>query len=227
MDTIAERLQMLSVQLVPFIMAVVFHEYAHGFVAHRWGDPTAKDQGRLTLNPLPHMDLFGTVLFPIINMVSGMNILFGWAKPVPINPSRFKKFRHALFWVAFAGPGMNFLLAIFSAAVFCGIRLWVPEDFYLFEPLLAMSYVSVSLNYALGLFNLIPLPPLDGSKIVQSFLSYEAIRKYESLAKYSFFILMALLLTGALSVLSYPIKFCSDITLYLMIRLFSLPESML
>lgn len=89
MDTsIAERLQMVSVQLVPFVMAVVFHEYAHGFVANRWGDPTAKEQGRLTLNPVPHMDPIGTVLFPLINMLSGMNLLFGWARPVPIDPRR-------------------------------------------------------------------------------------------------------------------------------------------
>ena len=226
MEQFSHRLQMLSIQMVPFIMAVVFHEVAHGFVAHRWGDNTAKDAGRLTLNPLPHMDPIGTVLFPLINMLSGMNLLFGWARPVPINPSRFKKYRQGLFWVSLAGPGMNFILAIFSAAVFCGINRWVPETFYLFEPLVAMAFVSVSLNYALGIFNLIPLPPLDGSKVVQSFLSIKAAQKYESLARYSFFILMGLLLTGAFTVLSYPITFCTKLTLGLMAMLFRLPEVM-
>jgi len=84
MDSFSERIQMLSIQLVPFIMAVVFHEYAHGFVAYHWGDKTAQSQGRLTLNPIPHMDPLGTLIFPMINMLTGMNILFGWAKPVPI-----------------------------------------------------------------------------------------------------------------------------------------------
>lgn len=220
---IAERLQLLSIQLVPFIMAVVFHEYAHGFVANRWGDTTAKDAGRLTLNPVPHMDPIGTVLFPLINMLTGMNILFGWARPVPIDPRKFRKYRPGLFWVSLAGPGMNFILAILSAAIFCAIQVWVSPEFYLFEPLTRMAGVSVTLNYALGIFNLIPLPPLDGSKMIESFLSYNATRKYEQLARYSFFILMALLLTGAISVLRYPIMFCSNLTLFGMARLFNLP----
>jgi Zn-dependent protease len=218
-----QNIQMLAIQMVPFIMAVVFHEYAHGFIASRWGDPTAKDAGRLTLNPIPHMDPIGTVLFPMINMLTGMNILFGWAKPVPIDPRRFRKYRQGLFWVSLAGPGMNFLLANISAAIFCGIQLWVNPDFYLFEPLVKMAGVSITLNYALGIFNLIPLPPLDGSKMVQSFLSMNATRKYEALSRYSFFILMALLLTGAFSVLRYPIMFCSNLTLYGMAHLFNLP----
>jgi Zn-dependent protease len=220
MGSFAERFQMLSIQLVPFIMAVVFHEYAHGFVAHYWGDDTAKSKGRLTLNPLPHMDPLGTVLFPVINMLSGMNILFGWAKPVPIDPSKFRKLRHGLFWVSLAGPGMNFLLANISAFVFCAIHAWVPTTFYLHEPLLAMAYVSVTLNYALGIFNLIPLPPLDGSKIIEAFLPIQAARKYELLGRYSFFILMALLLSGALSVLSYPIRFCTNLSLMMVSSLF-------
>lgn len=222
MDSFAERIQMVSIQLVPFIMAVVFHEYAHGFVANRWGDNTAKTQGRLTLNPIPHMDPLGTVIFPLINMLSGMNLLFGWAKPVPINPSRFTKYRAGLFWVSLAGPGMNFILAVFSALIFFSIRTWVPASFYLYEPLMGMAYVSVSLNYALGIFNLIPLPPLDGSKVIESFLSVNAARKYETLAQYSFFILMALLLSGALSILSVPIRFCTNATLILVGALFNL-----
>lgn len=222
MGPIAERIQMLSVQLVPFVMAVVFHEYAHGYVANRWGDNTAKSQGRLTLNPIPHMDPVGTVLFPMINMLTGMNILFGWAKPVPINPARFTRYKQGLFWVSLAGPGMNFLLAILSAVLFFAIYLWVPSTFYLHEPLAVMARISISLNYALGIFNLIPLPPLDGSKVVEAFLPYDLARKYEALSQYSFFILMGLLLTGALSVLSYPIQFCTDLTLAVVGLLFGL-----
>ncbi len=226
MESLTERLQLLSVQLVPFIMAVVFHEFAHGFIAHRWGDDTAKRAGRLTLNPIPHMDPIGTLLFPIINMVSGMNLLIGWARPVPIDPSLFKKYRHGLFWVSIAGPVTNFLLAIFSGMIFCAIRLWVPETFYLYEPLAAMAYISISLNYALGIFNMIPLPPLDGSKVIQSFLPHHTAMKYESIARYSFIILIVLLVSGAFTFLSYPIRFLSNITLYALAHLFRLPEVM-
>jgi Zn-dependent protease len=224
MDSFAERLQALSIQFVPFVMAVVFHEYAHGLAAKRFGDTTAKDAGRLTLNPIPHMDLIGTVVFPLINMLSGMNLLFGWAKPVPIDPRRFRKYRPGLFWVSFAGPGMNFFMATLSALVFCAIQRWVPRDFYLHEPLSAMAYVSITLNYALGIFNLIPLPPLDGSKMIESFLPTRMAVKYEKLAPYSFFILMGLLLVGAFTILSYPIRLFSNGTLYVALRLFGLGD---
>jgi Zn-dependent protease len=220
MESISENIQMLSIRLVPFIMAVVFHEFAHGFVANQWGDNTAKSQGRLTLNPIPHLDPIGTVLFPIISMWTGMNIFFGWAKPVPINPARFRKYKQGMFWVSIAGPGMNFILAVLSAFMFCAIEAWMPRSFYLFEPLHAMSFVSVSLNFSLGIFNLIPLPPLDGSKIVEIFLPYEASRKYQALTQYSFYILMALIMTGALNVLVVPIRFCTNVTLILVGALF-------
>lgn len=222
MESLADNIKVLAIQFVPFMMAVVFHEYAHGYVANRWGDPTAKDSGRLTLNPIPHIDPIGTLLFPILIMVTGMSILFGWARPVPINPARFRKYRPGLFWVSFAGPGMNFLLAIFSAVCFCLIYRFMSKDFYLFEPLLLMCRGSVYLNFALGIFNLIPLPPLDGSKMVQSFLSYDATQKYEKLAQYSFFILLALMFTGAIRVLIYPIQFFGDLTLGIMASLFQL-----
>lgn len=222
MEAFSDRIQILAIQFVPFVMAVVFHEYAHGLVAKRFGDTTAKDRGRLTLNPIPHLDPVGTVLFPLINMLSGMNLLFGWARPVPIDPSRFRRYRPGLFWVACAGPGMNFLLALVSAAIFSAIRKFMPPDFYLAEPLLAMAYASVPLNYALGIFNLIPLPPLDGSKMIESFLSPAATRKYEKLAQYSFWILIGLLLAGAFTVLTYPIRYATAFTLTLFELLFGL-----
>jgi Zn-dependent protease len=224
LESLPQRLQMVSIQFVPFMIAVVFHEYAHGLTANRWGDKTAQEQGRLTLNPIPHIDPIGTLLFPIINMLTGIPILFGWARPVPIDPRRFKKFRPGLFCVSLAGPAMNAFLALLSAAILCSIALWVPHDFYLFEPLIKMCAVSISLNYALGLFNLIPIPPLDGSKVVESFLPFAAARKYESFAKYGMLIMFALLFTGAFSYLAAPIEFCSDWTLGLMIKLFHVPE---
>ena len=223
MDNFGPVIQRLSVQLVPFIMAVVFHEYAHGFVANLWGDRTARDSGRLTLNPIPHMDPIGTILFPVINMVTGIPLLIGWARPVPINPARFRKYRQGLFFVSLAGPAMNVLLAFLAAIVVCGIVKWMPSDFYLFDPLVEMCRVAIQLNYALAFFNLVPLPPLDGSKVVESFLSYEATKKYEKLSQYSFFIFMALLVTGAWTfLLGGPIQFAYSRTLWLAVTIFGI-----
>lgn len=223
----SEIIQRLSVQLVPFIMAVVFHEYAHGLIAYQWGDKTAQERGRLTLNPVPHLDPIGTVLFPLINLVTGIPLLFGWARPVPIDPRRFRRPRLGLFWVSLAGPGMNFLLATLSAALLCALIRWVPPSFYLFEPFERMAGASIGINFALGIFNLIPLPPLDGSKVIESFLSSSAARRYESLARFSLIILLVLLWTRALEVLTYPIEFCSNVTIYAMARLFHLPQGVL
>jgi Zn-dependent protease len=210
-----------AVQFLPFVVAVVFHEYAHGFIAHRWGDDTAKEQGRLTLNPLPHVDPIGTVVLPAMMMLAQTSFMFGWAKPVPIDPTRFRKYRPGLFFVSIAGVCMNFMLAVFSAAIVCALHLWIPKDFYLQEPLIQMSMVSIYINYALGIFNLIPIPPLDGSKVIQSFLSYNATQKYESIAQYGTIILMMLAISGSLSILWPPISFMGDITLELMAMLFS------
>ena len=222
MGSIQERIQSLSLQLVPFIMAVVFHEFARAYAADKCGDPTPRAQGRLTVNPVPHVDLFGTVLFPALSMLSGVPLLFGWARPVPLNPSRFKNYKKGVFWVSASGPIMNFILAVLSAFAYHSLRAWVPHSFYLFEPLIGMSIISVTLNFALGIFNLIPLPPLAGSKIVEVFLPYETAKKYEALSQYSFFILMGLLLTGALNVLIIPIRLCSELTLGIVGLLFSL-----
>lgn len=223
MDPFNLSIQRMALQIVPFFMAVIFHEVAHGWVANRWGDSTAKDYGRLTLNPVPHMDLMGTVILPIMMMSMGTGVLFGWAKPVPIDPSRFKKFRPGLFWVSVAGPMMNFILAAVSAFAFALLNKYMPENFYLTEPLTGMAYISVSLNFSLGIFNLLPIPPLDGSKIIESFLPYNALRKYEQFAQYSFWILMALLLTGALSILSGPIMFFTKLCLGIAVRVVGLP----
>jgi Zn-dependent protease len=223
MESLGENFQRLSIQLPPFIMAVVFHEFAHGFIANRWGDTTARDRGRLTLNPIPHIDPVGTLLFPIINMLSGMSLLIGWAKPVPIDPRKFRRLRLGLFCVSLAGVGMNVLLALLSACVLMTIYRFMPHDFFLFDPLFQMCIVSISLNYALAVFNMIPLPPLDGSKVVESFLPIAAARKFESISRYSFFILMALLLSGAFSVLAYPIRLLTNLTLLGAAALFHLP----
>ncbi len=219
-------MQMLSVQFLPFMVAVIFHEFAHGFVAHRWGDNTAKDAGRMTLNPLPHIDPVGTLAFPIICMLSGVSVLFGWARPVPINPNRFRRYKPGLFWVSLAGPGMNFTLAILSAAFTCALLKWMDPTSYVYEPLQAMSVVSIQLNFMLGLFNLIPVPPLDGSKIVEVFLPLRAARKFEAFSRYAAMALMLVLFTGAASYVFQPLvaatQALTDLALGAFILLFKL-----
>ncbi|NDG84861.1 MAG: site-2 protease family protein [Proteobacteria bacterium] len=203
----------LGQQFVPFIFAVIGHEIGHGFAAHLYGDDTAKNSGRLTINPIAHIDPIGTLLFPIINMVTGIPILIGWAKPVPINPMRFRKFRPGLFWVSLAGPFANLFMAFTSSLLLClMIRVLTPE-FYFYKEFSKMLFVGVEINLWLGAFNLLPIPPLDGSKVIESMLSYPAMQKYEKIAPYSFYILLALMFTGALSLLAGPIQFMESLLL--------------
>ena len=208
-----ERIQQMTIQIVPFFMAIVIHEFAHGFVAKLWGDRTATDAGRLTLNPLAHVDPIGTVAIPMLNMITGIPLLFGWAKPVPINPSRFRKYRPGLFWVSLAGPGINIIVGFFSALMFGLFYKFVPSDFSLYEPLLRMMIAAIQINFALALFNLLPLPPLDGAKILESFAGYETGQILKQVERYSFFILIALLWSNALSFLSAPIGFLTQLAL--------------
>ncbi len=208
-----ERVQQMLIQIVPFFMAIVFHEVGHGFIAKQWGDKTASDAGRLTLNPLVHIDPIGTVLIPVVNMVTGIPLLFGWAKPVPINPTRFRKYRQGLFWVALAGPATNVIMAFLSALFLCAFVKWAPEDFALYRPIAMMAAVGIQINFVLALFNLFPLPPLDGGKILESFLSYNATQVLRSVERYSFFILLALLWSGAFSVIERPVTFMTHLAM--------------
>ncbi len=213
MDTLTEGLQRLGYQFVPFLLAVIGHEVGHGAMANYWGDPTAKERGRLTLNPVPHLDLVGTLVIPIVTMVSGVNLLFGWAKPVPIDPRRFRKFRPGLFWTAFAGPLANFICAFICAFTLCLMLRFLPDTTPLLKEIATMLEYGVFINYGLGFFNLLPLPPLDGSKIIESVLPYSAIQKYEQMSRFGIIILLLLMFTGAIRYLSGPITFLAMETL--------------
>jgi len=214
--TLQQGLMTFLSSFLPLMAAMVFHEYAHGWMAKRWGDGTAEEAGRLTLNPVPHVDPVGTILLPMGMMLLGTGFLFGWAKPVPIDPRRFRHFRKGLFWVSAAGPLMNFIFALVSALVLGALlRFTSPEGFLFHRPLTRMAEFSILINFVLGLFNLFPLPPLDGSKMIQSFLSPAAQIRYESIARYSFFILMALLFTGAMRFLLYPVHILTHLALSL------------
>ena len=160
MDLIAEFLIIAP----PILFALTIHEYAHGLVAYKLGDPTAKDAGRLTLNPLSHLDPIGTLMLFIVKL--------GWAKPVPVNPYNLRNPREDMMWVSFAGPAANFLAAFFLAVVFklaAGSFPYAGQGSF-FEVILLMLRWGILINIILGVFNLIPIPPLDGSKILIGFL---------------------------------------------------------
>jgi Zn-dependent protease len=222
MNSLQEGLLRLGSQFVPFLLGVVVHEFGHGFAANLWGDSTAKDSGRLTLSPIPHIDPIGTLLFPILGMITGIPLLFGWARPVPIDPRRFKKFRPGLFWVALAGPLANAITAFFCGFLCMVLLRFAPADFVFQREFTEMLKNGVYINFGLGIFNLLPIPPLDGSKIIESVLPYPAMQRYEQIAQYSTFILLALILTGAINFLGVPVQFLGMLTLEANARLFGL-----
>ncbi len=148
-----------------FVLSVVVHECAHGLAALWCGDPTARDRGRITLNPLPHVHPIGSIVVPLALLLARAPVVIGWARPVPIDPANFRDPRNAAVWVALAGPASNALLAILAAA----LAAISPAAGY-FAPLREMAVAGVVLNLALGLFNLLPIPPLDGSWVLMRFL---------------------------------------------------------
>ena len=187
--------ELLALSIVILLFSVIVHEVMHGVVARHFGDRTAEAAGRLTLNPIPHIDLVGTILLPGLLMLTGSPILFGWAKPVPVNPLNFKDFRKGELFVSAAGILANFSLALAAAGIY-RILDSLPQVF----PLIVGQLLTftVLINLVLGLFNLVPIPPLDGSKILLSRLPANLIKSYQKLETYGFLILMLLLLTGML-----------------------------
>ena len=196
-------IEKLALCLPGFLFAIVIHEAGHAWMAMKFGDDTAKYQGRLTLNPAAHYDLVGTVIFPLIGLMMGP-IPFGWAKPVPVDPRRFKKMKAGIFWVSFAGPGANILMALISTILFAFFYTKLPLDFIVRKELIKMSEYSVLINIVLAVFNLIPFPPLDGSKMVSTFLDYNMARKYEELQRYSVVFILLLWFTNIFSYLLQP-----------------------
>ncbi len=193
----------LSIQVPGFLLAIVVHEAAHAYMAYRFGDNTAKYAGRLSLNPAVHLDVVGTIIFPLIGILFG-GAMFGWAKPVPVDARKFKNIRKAIFWVSFAGPLANIILAMLSAILLSILLTQFAPNFYLFSPFKEILNQSVIINIILAVFNLIPWPPLDGSKMVSSFLDYTSMRKYEDLSRYSLIFFIFLMYTGALGYVLRP-----------------------
>lgn len=181
---------MMGVALVA-VISITSHEAAHGFVADRLGDPTARERGRLTLNPLPHIDLFFTILLPLFLILSGSASIFGGAKPVPVDVSRLRSPRRDWALVGAAGPGMNILLALLlTTLLLVATRLGLAE---MSSGLTEVLAVGIFLNALLAIFNLIPIPPLDGSRVFQYLLSGESLGVYRRLDQYGLIIILALL----------------------------------
>lgn len=202
--SISQLIQEIAITFPAFLLALVVHEFAHAWMATRYGDQTAAWSGRLTLNPLAHIDPIGTVLLPLMGIAFG-GLMFGWAKPVPIDPRQFSHYRRGLFWVAFAGPLSNILFGFLSTIAFVAVQIYLPPSFSYREALVALTQSLTLVNFMLAVFNLLPLPPMDGSNIVLSFLSYNATRKYLEIQQYSFLIMIVLMVSGAFRILGVPV----------------------
>ena len=194
----------ISIWALPVVLAVVLHEVAHGWVAFKLGDDTAYWLGRLTLNPIKHIDPVGTILIPIILVVVGSPFLFGYAKPVPINFRKLKNPKKDMVWVALAGPVTNLLLALASALLLWGVAHLPASAVWFAEPLALMCQASILINLVLCIFNLIPLPPLDGGRVAVGLLPGPMAYKLSRLEPYGFMIIVALLVFGWLQMFVGP-----------------------
>jgi Zn-dependent protease len=194
-------IQKIAIYALPVIFAITVHEAAHGYAAKYFGDMTAHQEGRISLNPIKHIDLFGTIILPALTVVLG-GVLFGWAKPVPVNFSRLRNPKKDMLWVAAAGPASNLVMAILWVLV---IKLANIAPLTFVELLMLMAEAGIIINVILMVLNLLPLPPLDGGRIAVSLLPTDLARSFSKLERYGFIILIVLLLTGVLGKILMPL----------------------
>lgn len=197
-------IQTIALAALPVIFAITLHEAAHGYAARHFGDPTAWQQGRISLNPLRHIDLVGTILIPVaILLFSAGSFLFGYAKPVPVDFSRLREPKRDMFWVALAGPAANLFMALCWALLLKLAWLMPTNTFTL--PLSEMSKIGIIINCVLMVLNLLPLPPLDGGRIAVSLLPHRLAWQFSRLEPWGFPILLVLLFTGILGEIMNPL----------------------
>lgn len=193
----------LAISAIPVIFAITLHEAAHGYAARHFGDPTAWQLGRISLNPLRHIDLLGTIALPLLLYVAKTGFIFGWAKPVPVDFGRLRHPKRDMLWVAAAGPGANLAMAL-GWACLLKLAIVLPENAYSL-PLAEMSRVGIEINAVLMLLNLLPLPPLDGGRIAVSLLPHALAWRFARLERFGFIILLALLFLGGLGYILTPL----------------------
>jgi len=187
--------------IIPLLFAVTLHEVAHGYAAFKFGDPTAKFAGRLTLNPIPHIDPFGSIILPALLVFSGSPAIFGYAKPVPVDFRNLRPHRAGSVVVSIAGVATNLACAAIGGIVYRGFSLLQGIDPTPLIPLIQMVYAFTVINLVLAVFNLIPIPPLDGSRLVSAILPPLARRRYEQIGPFGIIILLILLMTNFLDLL--------------------------
>lgn len=195
-------IQKIAAYALPIIFAITVHEAAHGYVAKYFGDMTAFFQNRITLNPIPHIDLVGTILIPGLLFISSAGFIFGWAKPVPVIFSNLRNPKKDMLWVALAGPAANLLMAIFWTIIFSKQHFF-PQNAQNF--LSVMSLAGIQINIVLMVLNLLPIPPLDGGRVAVSLLPYPLSNKLAGLERYGFFIILFMLISGILGAILSPL----------------------
>jgi Zn-dependent protease len=205
---IAALIQTILISALPIIFAITIHEAAHGYAARHFGDPTAWEAGRISLNPIRHIDPVGTLLVPGLILVtsylaSGTAMLFGWAKPVPVNFSRLRRPKADMLWVAAAGPAVNLVMALGWGGLL-KLAVLMPLNAYS-RPLAEMSVTGINVNLVLMVLNLLPLPPLDGGRIAVSLLPMPMAVKFSRLERWGFPILILLLFTHVLDTIMWPV----------------------
>jgi Zn-dependent protease len=199
---IDQLIQTISLAAIPVLFAITLHEAAHGYVARHFGDMTAYQQGRISLNPLRHIDPVGTILLPLLTLWMG-GILFGWAKPVPVNFSALRNPKKDMLWVAIAGPASNLVMALGWALLYK--MAWMIPANYFAEPLLGMAEIGIQINVVLMVLNLLPLPPLDGGRVAVSMLPHRQAYQLAKIEPYGMFILIFLLITNLLGLILWPL----------------------
>lgn len=199
---IDQLIQTIALAAIPVLFAITLHEAAHGYVARYFGDMTAAQAGRISLNPLRHIDPVGTILLPLMTMLLG-GVLFGWAKPVPVNFAALRRPKQDMLWVAIAGPASNLVMALGWAFLYK--MAWSIPGNYFAEPLMGMAEWGMKINIVLMVLNLLPLPPLDGGRVAVSMLPHRQAYQLARIEPYGMFILIFLAVTPVLSAILSPL----------------------